>query len=97
MPKSIFIAKAIGKALNEIDITQKLRDFSNSDLDSSPQWKSFYNLGMNFPSWISGWIAGLPTKFPKLWQKYRGGAVLISSPAKYGVDGIVAVQSFTLS
>ena len=80
-----------------LEITQSLREFSQSDLETSAQWKSFYNLGMKAPSLLSGKIAGLPKHFPKLWRKYRGGAVLISSPAKYGVDGVVAAWMHPLS
>lgn len=80
-----------------LEISSLLRQFSTSDLNSSKQWRSFYNLGMYFPFGIGGRLARIPWFFPRLWRKYRGGAVMISSPAKYGVDGIVAAWSHPLS
>jgi pyruvate/2-oxoglutarate dehydrogenase complex dihydrolipoamide acyltransferase (E2) component len=46
---------------------------------------------------LGGLIAHLPFYSPSLWEKYRGGAVMISSPAKYGVDGVVAAWTHPLS
>lgn len=83
------------KSLSEI--TRLLRGFSDSDLNSSEQWRSFHALGTRVPGWLGGLIARLPFYFPKLWRRYRGGTTLISSPAKYGVDGIVAAWPHPLS
>ena len=41
------------------------------------------------PGPLARFIFRLPYRFPKLWVKWRGGAAMVSSPAKYGVDGIV--------
>ncbi len=78
-------------------LSSMLRSFSNSDLKTSEQWKSFYRLGMYFPLGLGGFIAKLPLYFPKMWTNYRGGAALISSPAKYGVDAVVAAWTHPIS
>ncbi len=85
------------KSKSVLEVSRLLRTFAKSDLETSQQWKSFYNLGMYSPLGIAGFIAHLPFYFPKLWTKYRGGSVLISSPAKYGVDGLVAAWTHPLS
>ncbi|MCM2281682.1 MAG: 2-oxo acid dehydrogenase subunit E2, partial [Bdellovibrionaceae bacterium] len=74
-----------------------LRRFATDTLETSEQWRMFYNTGTRLPSWLSGWVAHMPFFFPRLWKKYRGGAVMISSPAKYGVDGVVAAWTHPLS
>ncbi|MCM2280828.1 MAG: 2-oxo acid dehydrogenase subunit E2 [Bdellovibrionaceae bacterium] len=66
-----------------------LRDFRN-DIDNNPQWKSFHAIMQNVPKLLAQWLIRLPYAFPRMWHKYRGGAVMISSPAKYGVDSVVA-------
>lgn len=82
------IRDAHEKSLSEI--TDLLRTFSAADINSSAQWRSFHNLATRAPFGIGSFIAKLPWYFPKLWSKYRGGAAMISSPAKYGVDGVIA-------
>jgi pyruvate/2-oxoglutarate dehydrogenase complex dihydrolipoamide acyltransferase (E2) component len=77
-------------------ITHKLREFANADLTSSRQWRDFSRLATSFPAPLASFIVRLPCHFPKMWQRYRGGAVLISSPSKYGVDGIVAAWTHPL-
>ena len=52
---------------------------------------------MYFPLGLGGFIAKLPLYFPKMWSKYRGGAAMISSPAKYGVDGVVAAWTHPIA
>lgn len=78
-------------------LTQGLRDLATSDIDSNAQWRSFSSLITRLPLWLSTLLIRLPYYFPRLWLRYRGAAVLISSPAKYGVDAVMATQSFPLS
>jgi pyruvate/2-oxoglutarate dehydrogenase complex dihydrolipoamide acyltransferase (E2) component len=77
-------------------LTLKLREFATADVTSSQQWRDFSRLATSFPAPLAALIVRLPYHFPKLWQRYRGGAVLISSPSKYGVDGIVAAWTHPL-
>lgn len=78
-------------------LTLGLRDLATSDITSNAQWRSFSSLITGLPLWLSTLLIRLPYFFPRLWLRYRGAAVLISSPAKYGVDAVLATQSFPLS
>ena len=78
------------------ELTEKLRVFSTTDVTNSRQWRDFSRLATSFPAPLASFIVRLPRHFPSMWQKYRGGAVLISSPAKYGVDGVVAAWTHPL-
>lgn len=75
------------KSLSEIgEWLYHLRTTTNQN----KQWKTFEKLMTSLPLFIGKWLIRLPVYFPRLWSQYRGGAVVISSPAKYGVDGVVA-------
>lgn len=77
------------KSLEEIQ--SWLLDFR--DTKSVEQWKTFSGIIKGFPYFISKLLIRIPIFFPSLWAKYRGGVCIISSPAKYGVDSIVASWS----
>lgn len=77
------------KSLQEIQ--QWLLDFRKTE--AVEQWKVFSGIILKFPVFLSKIIIRLPVYFPSLWAKYRGGVAIISSPAKYGVDGLVAAWS----
>lgn len=77
------------KSLNQIQ--DWLLAFRNTE--SVEQWKVYSSLITKLPSLISRSLIRMPVYFPKLWVKYRGGVCTISSPAKYGVDGLVAAWS----
>ena len=78
------------------ELTARLRAFSATDVTNSAQWRDFSRLATSFPAPLAAFIVRLPRHFPSMWQKYRGGSVLISSPAKYGVDGVVAAWTHPL-
>jgi len=78
------------------ELTEKLREFSKADVRTSRQWRDFSRLATSFPAPLASWIVRLPSHLPAMWQRYRGGSVLISSPSKYGVDGIVAAWTHPL-
>ena len=71
-------------------IQDKLRELAESDAETNPQWREYSTLVMRFPIWLATLLIRLPLYFPSLWVKYRGGAAMISSPGKYGVDVIFA-------
>ena len=77
-------------------ITASLHALATGDASEIKQWREFSTLITRLPIWLSTRLIMLPLKFPALWLKYRGGAVLISSPAKYGVDCITATWSWAL-
>lgn len=61
--------------------------------ESIEQWQLFSQLITRLPTFLSKFVIRLPVYFPNLWTKYRGGVAMISSPAKYGVDSMVASWS----
>ena len=73
-------------SLNEI--TDWLYELATCDESNNEQWRQFNSLVNNSPHWFSKMIVRLPFLFPSMWAKYRGGPLLVSSPAKYGVDVI---------
>lgn len=78
---------ADGLALEEI--TERLSLLAASDVHNNRQWREFSRIISRFPHWLSTLLIRLPVFFPSLWVKYRGGAVLVSSAAKYGADGVL--------
>lgn len=77
-------------------MTLGLQQLTAADLNTNAQWRSFSTIVTRLPLWLSTLLIRMPYFFPRLWLQYRGAAVLISTPAKYGVDTLMAVQSFPL-
>lgn len=71
------------------DITKQLQDLATCDLTTNRQWRDFHKIITWLPIWLATFLIRLPNYIPSLWVKLRGGATLVSSPAKYGVDLIV--------
>jgi len=78
------------------EMTGWLRDLSNSDAETNEQWRSYRRIITWFPHWLSRRLIRFSLMSPKLYCRYRGGAVLISSPAKYGVDIVATTWSWPL-
>jgi pyruvate/2-oxoglutarate dehydrogenase complex dihydrolipoamide acyltransferase (E2) component len=76
------------------EITDWLHTLATSDASNNQQWREFSNLVRRFPYWIASFLIGLPRWFPGLWVKYRGAAALVTSPAKYGVDSVMAAWAW---
>jgi pyruvate/2-oxoglutarate dehydrogenase complex dihydrolipoamide acyltransferase (E2) component len=75
--------------LSLTDITGWLAALARTDETTSPKWKAYRDAIERLPRWLSCLIIGLPVHVPWLWDRWRGGAVLISSPARYGVDAVL--------
>jgi pyruvate/2-oxoglutarate dehydrogenase complex dihydrolipoamide acyltransferase (E2) component len=71
-------------------IQERLRELAESTLETNKQWREYSTLVNRFPTWFGGFLLRLPLYFPSFWVKYRGGAAMVSSPGKYGVDVIFA-------
>lgn len=71
-----------------VEIQSWLLNFRNTT--GVQQWKTFSGIIKGFPYLIAKTLIKAPTWIPSLWTRYRGGACMISSPAKYGVDSLVA-------
>lgn len=83
-------------ALSLARINESLYALATCDVETNAQWRSFSSVVQRFPHWLSTHIIRLPYYLPGFWVKFRGAAVLISSPAKYGVDSVVATWSWPL-
>lgn len=78
------------------EITGWLKQLRTADLDNNSQWRSFYRIITTLPRHLASFLIGLPVRSTDLWRKYRGGPVLISCPAKYGVDMVATTWSWPL-
>ena len=77
-------------------ITDALRTLAVADVTTNKQWREFSTIIARLPHWLSMLLIRLPWFSPSLWVKYRGGAVLVSSPAKYGVEAVLGTWSHPL-
>lgn len=77
-------------------LTGWLKNLATCTTENNEQWRTFSSLIRKLPRFLSAMIIRTPLWFPKLWVKYRGGAVLISSPAKYGVDSVLTTWTWPL-
>jgi pyruvate/2-oxoglutarate dehydrogenase complex dihydrolipoamide acyltransferase (E2) component len=75
------------------DMTEALRALATADVTTNKQWREFSGVITRLPQWLSTFLIRLPCFAPSLWVKWRGGAALVSSPAKYGVDVVVGTWS----
>lgn len=71
------------------EVTESLQKFSLADESNNENWKSFSKVAKFAPRFFGNFLLGLPKYLPSLWVKYRGAAVLISSPGKYGPESIL--------
>lgn len=70
-----------------VQLSGELNKIRNSH--DSLQWNNYKKVATQIPSFLGTWISHFAYWIPSFWSKYRGGSVLISSPAKYGVDSIM--------
>lgn len=82
--------------LSLAEITEALHHLAVCDPSTNKQWREFSTLVARLPSWLSTLLIRLPCLVPSLWAEYRGGAVLVSSPAKYGVDVVAGTWTHPL-
>ena len=75
------------KALSEI--TSDLRALARATPENCPRWRTFNRLVETLPGFLARWIVSIPRWSASMWVEHRGGAAMISSPAKYGVDTMI--------
>jgi pyruvate/2-oxoglutarate dehydrogenase complex dihydrolipoamide acyltransferase (E2) component len=75
--------------LSLAEMTDQLHALAVCDMTTNKQWREFSTVITRLPGSLAARLLRLPWYVPSLWVKYRGAAVMISSPAKYGVDFIV--------
>lgn len=82
------IRHADDQSLDEINVW--LGALARSNEENNQQWREFNSLIRRLPWRLTALILRLPTWIPSWWERYRGAAVLVSSPAKYGVESVTA-------
>ena len=76
-------------SLSLIKLSAALRGLANVEGEHGKRWLLLQRVVMKFPTPLARFILRFPRLWPSLWIQHRGGAVMISSPAKYGVDMLV--------
>jgi pyruvate/2-oxoglutarate dehydrogenase complex dihydrolipoamide acyltransferase (E2) component len=71
-------------------ITRELIELRDATPETNTRWRTFKWIVEKLPSRLALWLTSLPRWWPSMWVEHRGGASLISSPAKYGVDMMIA-------
>ena len=79
------------------EMGQWLRELANAEESGNEQWRQFHRLISRWPSLLSRWLIRAPLFAPTLWERYRGGAVLVNSPARYGVDMLAATWTWPIT
>jgi pyruvate/2-oxoglutarate dehydrogenase complex dihydrolipoamide acyltransferase (E2) component len=82
--------------LSLAELSQRLHDLATSNEETNPRWRLLKTLVERLPSTLAYWIVSAPRLSAKQWIRHRGGSVLISSPAKYGVDIMAAAWPWPL-
>ena len=73
-----------------------LRRLAQSDESTNENWKKQKYFMTARPRWLFRFLSKFPNWFPKAWVDYRGGAAVVSSPAKYGADTLVTSWSWPI-
>ena len=68
---------------------QWLKQLSTADVTNNRQWRAFSNVVSRLPPWLARWLLLAPNYVPGFWDRYRGAAAIVSSPAKYGVRAVL--------
>jgi len=69
-------------------LTGQLRALATCDARDNAQWRSYSRIVERCPRFLAARLIRAPVFIPKLWSRYRGGAMVLSSPCKYGVDAV---------
>lgn len=78
-------------------VARELDTLIKTPLDERPRWRLFSGLVERLPAFVAKTLATIPAYSARLWIQHRGGAVLITSPGKYGGDFIVGTWPWPLS
>lgn len=73
------------------DLGKKLRSIRGDINEEQQKFNQFTWIIKHLPLFLTCFIfSTLTTLIPSLWENWRGGAAIISSPCKYGIDQLVA-------
>ncbi len=81
---------------NIAQITEGLRELANATPENCPRWRQFNWIVRKLPAWLALKVLSIPRLSAKLWIQHRGGAVMVSSPAKYGADMVIGAWPWPL-
>lgn len=97
--ESIVLADTIPDTHNKnlMELTMALQAFAQATPENNERWRLFSSLLSRLPVFISRWIIGMPQFSAHMWTQHRGGACFVNSPAKYGIDLIVADMIWPLT
>nr|WP_275261122.1 2-oxo acid dehydrogenase subunit E2 [Nitrosococcus halophilus] len=77
-------------------ITQELQMIAQGTEETSERWRTVQWIVKRVPTPLARAVLRIPLLFPSLWVEHRGGAAMISSPAKYGVDTMIGAWPWPL-
>jgi pyruvate/2-oxoglutarate dehydrogenase complex dihydrolipoamide acyltransferase (E2) component len=77
-------------------LTAELHALAMATEQTDPRWRLLKTIVERLPTRLARWILTAPRLSAQLWIKHRGGSVMISSPAKYGVDIMVGAWPWPL-
>lgn len=77
-------------------ITGDLRALAQATPENCPRWALMKRIVEKLPCWLARTVLSLPRWSARLWVEHRGGAAMISSPAKYGVDVMIGTWPWPL-
>lgn len=81
-----------------LELHQDLARVADPELSKTmPRWVNFLKIMQGLPTFLARHLIGAPRYSAKLWQEHRGGACFVNSPAKYGVDFLVADMIWPLT
>lgn len=61
------------------------------------RWQLFSKVLNRIPPFLCKWILRLAAYLPSQWVEHRGGACFVNSPAKYGIDLVIADMLWPLT
>ncbi|WP_374265873.1 2-oxo acid dehydrogenase subunit E2 [Zoogloea sp.] len=75
--------------LDLVALTNELQRLAKAQGPHGERWSLLKKIVHGVPAPLARTILKFPRVLPSLWIEHRGGAVMVSSPAKYGVDMLV--------
>jgi hypothetical protein len=77
-------------------ITEDLRALAEARPDTNQRLRQFQWILDHIPPWLAAVVLQAPLYSTSLWVQHRSGAVLVSSPAKYGADAVIGTWAWPL-
>lgn len=82
--------------LDLVALTMALQEVSEGRGPAGARWALLQRIIAWLPVVLARAVLRVPLYFPSLWVRHRGGAAIVSSPAKYGVDQLVGAWPWPL-